>query len=184
MMTDMLTLGAPLLEKIVRALTVYLFLLVAFRFAGKRLLAQLNPFDLVLILILSNTVQNAIIGSDNSVVGGIVGAAVLLLANGALVRLMFNYPKLETLVEGCETKLMEQGRVLDDALEAELMTKVELTTAAHKQGVDSLDEVKTAAIEPGGAIWFERGSPSPEEVRHRELLERLDLLEARLKAER
>ena len=78
---------------------------------------------------------------------------------------------------------MDRGHVLEDALETELMTKVELMSAAHKQGVDSLADVKTAAIEPGGAIWFERGSPSPEEVRHRELLERLDLLEARLKAE-
>jgi len=180
MMTDMFTLGVPLLEKILRALAVYLFLIVAFRFAGKRLLAQLNPFDLVLILILSNTVQNAIIGPDNSVVGGLVGAAVLLLANGATVRLLYRHPKLETLVEGCETKLMDQGRVLDDALETELMTKRELMSAAHKQGVDSLAEVKTAAIEPGGAIWFERGSPSPEEVRHREVLERLDRLERQL----
>lgn len=180
MMTDMLTLGVPLLEKILRALAVYLFLIVAFRFAGKRLLAQLNPFDLVLILILSNAVQNAIIGSDNSVVGGLVGATVLLLANGATVRLLYRHPKLETLVEGCETKLMDQGRVLEDALEAELMTKMELMTAAHKQGVDSLAEVKTAAIEPGGAIWFERGSPSPEELRHREVLERLDRLERQL----
>jgi uncharacterized membrane protein YcaP (DUF421 family) len=183
MTTDMFTLGVPLLEKVARALAVYFFLIVAFRFAGKRLLAQLNPFDLVLILILSNTVQNAIIGPDDSVVGGLVGASVLLLANGGMVRLLYRHPKLETLVEGCETKLMDQGRVLEDALESELMTKMELTTAAHKQGVDSLAEVKTAAIEPGGAIWFERRSPSPEEVRHRELLERLDLLEARLKAE-
>ena len=123
MMTDMLTMGVPLLEKVARALAVYFFLLVAFRFAGKRLLAQLNPFDLVLILILSNAVQNAIIGPDDSVVGGLVGAAVLLLANGAMVRLLYNYPKLELLVEGCETKLMDQGHVLDDALRRELMTK-------------------------------------------------------------
>ena len=108
MMTDMFSMGVPLLEKVARALAVYLFLVVAFRFAGKRLLAQLNPFDLVLILILSNAVQNAIIGPDNSVVGGIVGAAVLLLANGAMVRLLYNYPKLEMLDEGCETKLMDR----------------------------------------------------------------------------
>ena len=183
MMTDMFTLGAPLVEKVARALVIYFFLLIAFRFAGKRLLAQLNPFDLVLILILSNTVQNAIIGSDDSVVGGIVGATVLLLANGAMVRLLFNYPRLEKLVEGSETRLMEQGRIRDDALQSELMTKMELMTAAHKQGVDSLAEVTTAAIEPGGAIWFERGAPLPEEVRHRELMERLDRLEARLAPE-
>ena len=182
MMTDMFSMGAPLLEKIARALCVYFFLLIAFRFASKRLLAQLNPFDLVLILILSNAVQNAIIGNDNSVVGGLVGASALLLVNAAMVRLLFNFPRLEKLVEGRETRLMEQGRTLDDALKSELMTKVELTTAAHKQGVDSLAEVTTAAIEPGGAIWFERGTPSPGELRHRELMDRLDRLEARLKA--
>jgi uncharacterized membrane protein YcaP (DUF421 family) len=180
MMTDMFSMGVPLLEKVARALCVYFFLLIAFRFAGKRLLAQLNPFDLVLILILSNAVQNAIIGHDESVLGGVVGASVLLLVNGAMVRLLYNYPKMEAVVEGCETKLMDGGRVLEDALSAELMTKRELITAAHKQGVDSLAEVKTAAIEPGGAIWFERGTPSPEEVRHRELIERLDRLERHL----
>jgi uncharacterized membrane protein YcaP (DUF421 family) len=180
MMTDMFTMGVPLVEKVGRSLAVYFFLLVAFRFAGKRLLAQLNPFDLVLILILSNAVQNAIIGPDDSVAGGLVGATVLLLVNGAMVRLLYNYPRLETLVEGCETKLMDQGRVLDAALHRELMTKVELVTAAHKQGVDSLAEVQSAAIEPGGAIWFERGTPSPDELRHRELIERLDRLERQL----
>lgn len=183
MMTDMFSMGVPLLEKIARALCVYFFLLAAFRFAGKRLLAQLNPFDLVLILILSNAVQNAIIGDDTSVVGGLVGASALLVANAVMVRLLFNYPRLAALVEGHETRLMEQGRLLDHALQAEMMTTLELTTAAHKQGVDSLAEVTTAAIEPGGAIWFERGTPSAEEVRHRELLERLDRLESRLKAE-
>jgi uncharacterized membrane protein YcaP (DUF421 family) len=182
-MTEMLTMGVPLLEKVARALAVYFFLLVAFRFAGKRLLAQLNPFDLVLILILSNALQNAIIGPDNSVLGGLVGAAVLLLANGAMVRLLYNYPRLALLIEGSETKLMDQGRVLDDALQTELMTRTELTTAAHKQGVDALAEVKTAAIEPGGAIWFERRTPLPEAIRHQELLERLDRLEARLAAQ-
>ena len=182
MMTEMLAMGVPLLEKVARALAVYFFLLVAFRFAGKRLLAQLNPFDLVLILILSNALQNAIIGPDNSVLGGLVGASVLLLVNAAMVRLLFHYPRLALLVEGSETRLMEQGRVLDDALKTELMTKVELTTAAHKQGVDALADVKTAAIEPGGAIWFERGTPSPEAIRHQELLARLDRLEARVEA--
>ena len=167
MWNDMFVLMLPVMEKIIRPIVVYLALVLLLRIFGKRELAQLNPFDLVLILILSNSVQNAIIGNDTSVFGGIIGASVLLLTNGAMVRLLYNYPKLETVVEGCETKLMDQGRVLDEALEAELMTKVELTTAAHKQGVDSLAEVKTAAIEPGGAIWFERGTPSPDRRRGR-----------------
>jgi uncharacterized membrane protein YcaP (DUF421 family) len=181
MITDMFQMGLPLAEKVARALVVYLFLVVAFRFAAKRTLAQLNPFDLVLLLILSNAVQNAIIGRDDSVSGGIIAAGVLLMVNSLMVRLLYRYPRLEALVEGTERRLIDEGRILEDALRREQITHVELMSAAHKQGVDAIAEVRTAAIEPGGAIWFERGSPSPDEVRHRELVERLDRLEARLK---
>lgn len=180
MSTDMFQMGLPLAEKVARALVVYLFLIVAFRFAAKRTLAQLNPFDLVLLLILSNAVQNAIIGRDDSVSGGVVSAGVLLLVNSLMVRLLYQYPRLEKLVEGTERRLIDGGRLLEDALRQEQITHTELMSAAHKQGVDAIAEVRTAAIEPGGAIWFERGSPSPEELRHRELLERLNRLEARL----
>jgi uncharacterized membrane protein YcaP (DUF421 family) len=184
MMTELFVMGVPLAEKVLRALAVYLFLVVAFRFAGKRLLAQLNPFDLVLILILSNTVQNALIGPDNSVLGGIVGASVLLVVNGAMVRALYRFPKLESLVEGCETKLIEEGVIRDKALEAERITRTELMTAAHKQSVDMLADVKTAAIDPGGAIWFERRTPTPDELRHREVMERLERIERAVSRDR
>jgi uncharacterized membrane protein YcaP (DUF421 family) len=78
---DMFTLGLPVAEKILRPILVYGFLIVGLRLAGKRELAQLNPLDLVVLLTLSNTVQNAIIGDDNSVTGGIIGAATLLIVN-------------------------------------------------------------------------------------------------------
>src|SRR5213594_3575299 len=98
--SDMFHLGAPVLEKILRPVLVYGFLVVGLRLAGKRELAQLNPFDLVVLLTLSNTVQNAIIGDDNSVTGGVIGAATLLLVNYAVVRFLYGHQAIERLVEG------------------------------------------------------------------------------------
>src|SRR5215475_3671980 len=97
---DMFVLGTPLIEKIVRPVVVYAFLIVSLRLAGKRELAQLNPFDLVVLLTISNTVQNAIIGEDNTVTGGLIGAATLLFVNHAVVRFLYGHEKLDRLVEG------------------------------------------------------------------------------------
>src|SRR6202165_1910057 len=97
---DMFALTLPVLEKILRPIVVYVFLIVGLRLAGKRELAQLNPFDLVVLLTLSNTVQNAIIGDDNSVTGGVIGAATLLLVNYLVVRLLYRHEKLDRLVAG------------------------------------------------------------------------------------
>src|SRR5580704_12877052 len=98
--TDMFVLGLPIAEKILRPVVVYLFLIAGLRLAGKRELVQLNPFDLIVLLTLSNTVQNAFIGDDNSVTGGIIGAATLLLVNFLVVRFLFRHEKLDRLVEG------------------------------------------------------------------------------------
>jgi len=181
MMTDLIPLGAFLVEKLARAVCVYVFLVIAFRLAGKRLLAQLNPFDLVLLLVISNAVQNAIVGSDDSVAGGLLSAGVLLVVNELVIRTTFRIPRLDSLLESSATTLIDNGSIDDGALRAERITRMELRTALHKQGLELLDEVKTAAIEPGGAIWFERRSPSPDELRHRELMERLDRIEERLR---
>src|SRR5881409_1693854 len=97
---DMFHLGLPVLEKMLRPVLVYAFLVVGLRLAGKRELAQLNPFDLVVLLTLSNTVQNAIIGDDVSVTGGIIGATTLLLVNYLVVRFLYRHQELERLVEG------------------------------------------------------------------------------------
>jgi uncharacterized membrane protein YcaP (DUF421 family) len=94
MTRDLLVVQIPLLEKVLRTIAMYLFLVLALRLAGKRELAQLNSFDLVVLLLLSNTVQNAIIGPDNSLLGGLLGAAVLLAANYTTVRLGFQHPAL------------------------------------------------------------------------------------------
>src|SRR5271167_2897439 len=97
---DMFVLGLPLLEKILRPVIVYAFLVVSLRLSGKRELVQLNPFDLVVLLTLSNTVQNAIIGDDNSVTGGIIGATSLLVINYLVVRFLYGHSRLEEVVEG------------------------------------------------------------------------------------
>src|SRR5438034_7714930 len=97
---DMFALGLPVAEKILRPLMVYAFLIVGLRLAGKRELAQLNPFDLVVLLTISNTVQNAIIGNDNSVTGGIIGAATLLAVNYGVVRFLYTHERIDRLVEG------------------------------------------------------------------------------------
>src|SRR5512132_1469646 len=110
MWTDMFVLTLPWLEKILRPVFVYTFLVVALRLAGKRELAQLNPFDLVVLLTLSNTVQNAIIGDDNTVVGGVVGAFTLLAINYLVVRFLFKHRRLDQLLEGQPTVLIQHGR--------------------------------------------------------------------------
>src|SRR5207302_3923116 len=108
---DMFIVGLPLAEKILRPIIVYAFLVISLRLAGKRELTQLNPFDLVVLLLLSNTVQNAIIGEDNSLAGGILGAATLLVLNGVLVRLLFRWGKLDT-IEGRPDVLIRNGHVM------------------------------------------------------------------------
>src|SRR5689334_12176883 len=122
---DLVHPGVPVAEKIVRTIIVYAFLLIGLRLAGKRELTQLNPFDLVVLLLLSNTVQNAIIGEDNSLLGGILGAATLLVLNGILVRVLFHYGELDK-IEGKPDLLIRNGRILRRHLERELITLAEL----------------------------------------------------------
>ena len=171
---DMFHLGLPVLEKVLRPLFVYAFLVVGLRLAGKRELAQLNPFDLVVLLTLSNTVQNAIIGDDNSVTGGILGATTLLAVNYLVVRFLYGHERLERLVEGEADVLIDGGQIRFDRLRKELVTLPELESAAHKQGFTSLDEVERAVLEPGGTLAFFGKKPNPEATRHAEVTRRLD----------
>ena len=168
--------GAPVLEKIIRPAVVYLFLIVGLRLAGKRELAQLNPFDLVVLLTISNTVQNAIIGNDNSVAGGLIGAATLLVVNYFVVRFVYSHPALDRAIEGDALVVIENGRLLRDNLRKELITVPELEEAAHKQGFESLDVIQRAVLEPGGSISFFKKQPEPEDVRYQEVLNRLDAI--------
>jgi len=176
----MFHLGLPVLEKILRPILVYIFLVVGLRLAGKRELAQLNPFDLVVLLTLSNTVQNAIIGDDNSVTGGLVGAATLLLVNYLFVRFLYSHPRVDEAVEGKTEYLIQNGKIQTERLSKELITLSELEAAAHRQGFGSLDEVDSANLEPGGTISFIAKKPAPDETRHKELLARFEKLSSEL----
>ncbi len=173
---DMFVLGLPLVEKILRPIIVYAFLVISLRLSGKRELVQLNPFDLVVLLTLSNTVQNAIIGEDNSVLGGIIGATSLLVTNYLVVRFLYDHRKLDQLVEGRPDVLVEGGKVRARNLKRELITLPQLEAAARKQGFDSLSEVEQCVLEPGGTLTFVGKKPSGEDVRHQELLAKLERL--------
>ena len=161
---------------------VYIFLIAALRIFGKRELAQLNPFDLVVLMMLSNTVQNAIIGEDNSVTGGLVGALALLAVNYLVVRFLFRHRRLDQLLEGSPTTLVREGRVEESALAQELMTESELLVVAHRQGFAGLDEIEECVLEPGGVFFIKGKKPPPEERQHAELLARLDDLSRQLEA--
>jgi uncharacterized membrane protein YcaP (DUF421 family) len=179
---DMFFLGLPIAEKIIRPVVVYAFLIVGLRLAGKRELAQLNPFDLVVLLTISNTVQNSIIGDDNSVTGGVIGAATLLFVNYCVVRFLYGHERLDHLIEGDVDVLIENGSLKLDRLKKELITRSTLESAAHKQGFGSLDEIERATLEPGGTICFFRKVPSPDTARHDELMGMLHKISTQLAA--
>ena len=172
--------GLPLLEKVLRPVVVYAALVVLLRVFGKRELAQLNPFDLVVLLSLSNTVQNAIIGEDNSVAGGLVGAVALLGVNYFVVRFMFRHRRLDQLLEGEPTTLIENGKVCEAALARELLTVGELHTVVHRQGFKNIEDVECCVLEPGGSFFIEGHTPPADERRHRELLARIEVLSRQL----
>ena len=163
MLTSMFHLPLPWLEKILRPVIVYIFLIVFLRLFGKRELAQLNPFDLVVLLSLSNTVQNAIIGDDNSVTGGVIGAFSLLAINWVLMRLLYKMPKVNEALEGTKTVLIRHGVVDQAALKQETLTELELRSVLHKQGLNDYSEVETCVLEPNGTFYVEAMKPSPEE---------------------
>jgi uncharacterized membrane protein YcaP (DUF421 family) len=173
---DMFVMGLPLMEKILRPIIVYAFLVISLRLSGKRELVQLNPFDLVVLLTLSNTVQNAIIGEDNSVLGGIVGATSLLITNYLVVRFLYDHKKLDQIVEGRADVLIEGGKVYTQHLKKELITMAQLEAAGRKQGFDSLSEVEQCVLEPGGTLTFIGKKPGTDVVRHQELVGKLERL--------
>jgi uncharacterized membrane protein YcaP (DUF421 family) len=180
--SDLFVPGIPLFEKIVRPLIVYGALVALFRMFGKRELAQLNPFDLIVLLTISNTVQNAIIGNDNSITGGLIGAVVLMAFNFIVVRFLHHHERIEHIIEGDRTVLVENGQVVKDAMERELITIAQLESAAHRQGFETLNEVQRCTLEPGGALAMFGKKPSTREMRQEELTERLDEIKALLLA--
>lgn len=149
---DLWAFQIPPLEKVLRTVLVYLAILVIVRVAGKRLLAQMNSLDLVVVLLLSNVVQNAIIGDDNSLVGGVLGAVVLVAANAGLERIAQVFPAFRRVVQGRPTPVVRDGEVIDGALDRLGMTRGELNWALRHQGADRVSEVETATLDPGGSL--------------------------------
>jgi uncharacterized membrane protein YcaP (DUF421 family) len=179
---NMFQLPLPILEKLLRPAIVYLALVVLLRIFGKRELAQLNPFDLVVLLSLSNTVQNAIIGNDNSVSGGIIGAVSLLAINWLVVRMLFRSPRLTRMFEGRATVLIRNAQVDLKALQRESLTQEELIEVVHRQGFESIRDVRRCELEPNGTFYIEGFEPSPAEKQHKELLARLEALQSQIAA--
>jgi uncharacterized membrane protein YcaP (DUF421 family) len=170
--SDITATGLP--EKIIRPILVYIFLVVVLRIFGKRELAQLNPFDLIVLLTLSNTLQNAIIGSDNSVTGGFIGAFTLLLFNYVVVRFLFKHRRLDQIIEGSKIKLIENGKVNRKVLAKELITEAELLAIIHRQGFSKLQEIETCVLDENGTFYVEAKEPRQEDKRYNELIGKID----------
>jgi uncharacterized membrane protein YcaP (DUF421 family) len=186
MFQSMFHMQLPLLEKILRPMIVYLFLIILLRVFGKRELAQLNPFDLVVLLSLANTVQNAIIGNDNSLTGGLVGALALLAINWVLMRVLYKAPKLTAILEGTATVLVKDGKVVEDAMKKEIMTPEELVSVLNKNGFDDPADVALCILEPNGTVYVKGKSPSSDEQESSALMDEVQKLSrqiAELRAE-
>jgi len=181
LIVNLLHLGASdlaisIVEKIVRPIVVYLLLVFALRRFGKRILAQLNPFDLVVLLTLSNTVQNAIIGNDTSLLGGLIGATALLGMNAVLVRLYYRGPKVEhRMIDERDIYLIRNYQLQEDQLSRLHINVGELTAKAHERGFDDVDQVETAVLYPNGTIYM-KGDASPESRRLDDILREVKAL--------
>ena len=181
MIESMFHLHVPLLEKILRPVIVYLCLILFLRLFGKRELAQLNPFDLVVLLCLSNTVQNSIIGDDNTVSGGIIGVFSLLTINYLLTRILFRMPKLNQALEGKRTVLIRHGQIDEEAMKREALSELELKTVLHKQGLHDYTEVERCVLEPSGNFYVEQLNPFRETHERGEILAQITALTAEIK---
>ncbi len=144
-------------EKIIRPIVVYAFLLIAFRVAGKRELGQMTPFDLIILLTISNVLQNAMIGNDNSLGGGLIGGLTLFAVNGLITRLAARWPWLERLLENRPTTLIENGRILEPNLRHEVMTLEELQRALrhHDLGWEDIPLIRRALLESDGSVTIQ-----------------------------
>lgn len=160
-MSELWTIGIPAADKVVRTVVVYAGLAVLLRVAGKRNLAQLNSFDLVVVLLLSNVVQNALIGPDNSLTGALLGAVVLLVVNAIVVRFIHRYDWAVRLFEGTDIALVKDGHFVDSALRRQGLRRADVETALRAQGADGPVDVAEATLSPGGSIvvWLK-----PEEM--------------------
>jgi uncharacterized membrane protein YcaP (DUF421 family) len=178
---DMFHLPLPLAEKILRPVIVYLCLIVFLRLFGKRELAQLNPFDLVVLLSLSNTVQNAMIGDDNSVSGGIIGAFSLLAINWALMWVLYRTPKVTTVLQGTASILIRDGVVDAAELKNQSLTDVELQSVLNRNGFDDPEDVAMCVLEPNGTFFVQGKKPSSDDMDRTNIMTALEELSAEVR---
>lgn len=157
-MAEAFSLPLPASEKMLRAAVGYAFLLVAFRVLGRRQLGQLTNFDLVVVLVVANTMQNAMIGDDTSLTGGLIGAATVLVLNALVAITVFASRRAERLVDGDPIIIVRDGQLLRSRLRRELITENELVAAARHAGIEAIADVHLAVLEPNGQISF---FPSP-----------------------
>lgn len=148
----MFVIQVPVLERVLRSVIVYVFLLAAIRIFGRRELGQMTSFDIIVLLTLSNILQNAMIGDDVSVTGGMIGAATLLAVNLAVAFVTFRFRRAERMIEGGPRILVRDGELQMDAVRSELMTEQDVLSAVRGQGVESIDDVHLAISEPNGQI--------------------------------
>ena len=146
-------------EKLLRSVAVYTFLLVAFRLCGKRQLGQLSAFDLVVLLIISNVVQNAVIGNDNSLGGGLIGATTILLLNLLVAYVTFRFRRADRVIEHSPTVLVRHGRILRDNLRRERLGPRDLRAALRHHGVVSIRDIRYAFLEEDGHVSVITGRP-------------------------
>jgi uncharacterized membrane protein YcaP (DUF421 family) len=180
---DTMTHPVSLIEKVLRPVVVYLLLVFGLRTFGKRILAQLNPFDFVVLLTISNTVQNAIIGNDTSLFGGALGAATLLSVNAILVRAFYRGPSKDLMHQpDRDILLIDHGHLQEQEMRRLHINAGELTAKAHERGFDSLEDVECATLYPNGTIYFQAKSAMTETARYAELIRRMDLLSTELSA--
>jgi uncharacterized membrane protein YcaP (DUF421 family) len=144
--------SVPAWELILRSVIVYGFLLIALRLTGKRQVGQLAPFDLVLLLVLSNAVQDSINAGDNSLVGGLISATALIGLNFVLSLATFRHKKLEAWIEGQPQVLIHNGKLYERALATNKLTQHELAGALRRSGCTTVDQVELAMLENNGSI--------------------------------
>jgi len=148
----MLNIAVPVWELIIRAGVVYVFLLLLLRLTGKRQVGQLSPFDLVLLLVLSNAVQNYMNAGDNSLAGGLISAATLVGLNYGIGYVTYKNKRLETLIEGRPQIIIHNGKVYEDVMQSAKLTHHELNAALRRAGCGCAEEVQAAVLENNGSI--------------------------------
>lgn len=148
----LLSIGIPIPDKIARTFIVYMFIFLLLRLFGRRTAAQLNSFDLVVLLLLSNVVQNAIIGPDNSLLGGLIGAIALIASNEFVVRVLRRRNRIDDAIEGREVRLAENGDFVGAEMRRLGVRRIDLEVAIRRQGAENVKQVKSALLYPTGAI--------------------------------